>query len=187
MRSKKVRDLETVLGYDFQEFYEFCQDLCRFGYRPEGFAGRLQAPAELVKHQVGNCWDQTELQREWFERHGYRVRTYLLYYYISDENCPSHSILVYEEDGRWVWFEPMFCGTAVEYSGVHKYGSRSELLADLRRVFVLNGQQSGWLPEKLDAERWELYEYTRPKYGLTDGEFYAHCQKGKAIKLALAN
>jgi len=182
MRFEKVRDLETVLKYDFEEFFEFCQFLCLYGYRAEGFAGRLQSPEELVQRQVGNCWDQTELQREWFERHGYEVWTYLLYYYVTDDFCPSHSILAYRENGKWVWFEPMFCGTAVEYLGVHRYESEAELLEDLRRVFALNGQKSGMLPDKLEDERWVLYEYTRPEYGVGDVEFYEHCRRGRRFR-----
>ena len=178
-RFRGVFDIDIVLGYEFAEFFDFCQYLGYFGYNAGGFAGKLQSPVELVQHHVGNCWDQTELQREWFEERGYDVRTYLLYYYLTDDCCPSHSILVYQDGDAWCWFEPMFCGTKVEYSGVHRYESEEELLQDLKRVFALNGQRTGMLPKKLEDERWALYEYTRPKYGISDEEFYNHCRTGR--------
>lgn len=178
-RFEKVFDIDIVLGYDFWGFFDFCRYLCYFGYQANGFAGILQSPEELVKHHVGNCWDQTELQRMWFEKHNYEVKTYLLYYYLSDENCPSHSILIYEDTGIWFWFEPMFCGTEVEYSGVHKYGTEKELLDDFRRVFAKNGQKTGFLPRKLEKQKWNLYRYDCPKYGLSDTEFYRHCRGDK--------
>jgi len=181
MRFKDTRDLGMVLKCDFEEFFDFCQYLGYFGYKAEGFAGRLQSPEELVRHQVGNCWDQTELQREWFETHGYKVWTYLLYYYLTDDCCPSHSILAYQDGDEWCWFEPMFCGTAVEYSGVHRYASEDEMLEDLRRVFAMNEQRMGVLPEKLEGNRWALYEYTRPEYGVFDKEFYDHCREGRKL------
>lgn len=176
-----VFDIDIVLGYDFEDFFEFCQYLCCDGYKADGFAGRLQSPEELVRHHVGNCWDQTELQREWFNRHGYRINTYLLYYYLRDDCCPSHSILTYEENGAWCWFEPMFCGTAVEYSGVRKYASIVELLEDFKRVFALNGQKMGMLPQDLDESSWSLYEYDKPMYGINDKKFYDYCRSGRKI------
>lgn len=180
-RFDRVFDIDIVLAYEFAVFFDFCRYLGYFGYKADGFAGRLQSPRELVRHHVGNCWDQTELQRWWFENRGYSVQTYLLYYYLTDDCCPSHSILAYRDGDEWCWFEPMFCGTAVEYCGVHRYVDEDELLKDLRRVFALNGQQTGRLPEELEEKRWALYEYTRPEYGVSDTEFYNHCREGRKL------
>lgn len=52
-----VFDIDIVLGYEFAEFFDFCQYLGYFGYNAGGFAGKLQSPIELVRHHVGNCWD----------------------------------------------------------------------------------------------------------------------------------
>ncbi len=174
-------DLDIVLEMDLGEFFDFCHELTLDGYRADGYAGKLQSPEDFVRHRVGNCWDQTELQRAWFERHGYKVKTYLLYYYLNDDCCPSHSVLMYEDEGRMKWFEPMFCGVEVEYSGVHEYKGEDEALADVRRVFAENGQKMEMLPERLEDEKWALYEYTKPKYGIEDVEFYDHCRRGKRI------
>ena len=179
----RVFDINTVLGYDFNTFFRFCQYLGVHVYKPAGFAGLLQSPEEFVKHHVGNCWDQTELHRKWFEGHGYKVKTYLLYYYLNDSCCPSHSIVAFREGDKWCWFEPMFCGTAVEYSGVRRYCTEEDLLKDFQRVFALNGQKSGVLPQKLDDARWSLYEYLGPKYRIPDREFYTHCRKGRKIAI----
>lgn len=176
-----IFDINSVFGYKFDEFFAFCQYLGYYGYIAGGVEGKLQSPEEFIRHKKGNCWDQTELQREWFERRGYQVKTYLLYYYLRDDYCPSHSILTYLDEDRWCWFEPMFYGAAVEYSGVHKYFREEELLEDFKRVFALNGQRSEMLPDKIDETRWSLYEYERPSYGISDVEFYEHCRKGKRI------
>lgn len=176
-----VLDIDGVLDYDFDDFFDFCQCWGYFGYKADGVEGRLQSPEEFVRHRKGNCWDQTELQRSWFERHGYEAKTYLLYYYLRDDCCPSHSILVYKESGVWYWFEPMFHGTAVEYSGVHRYTSEEELLADFKRVFSLNSQKTETLPESLEERKWALYEYSRPRFGICDYEFYEHCRKGRRV------
>lgn len=220
-RFANVFDIDIVLSYKMAEFFDFCQYLTFYGYKADGFEGRLSSPEELVRNHVGNCWDQTELQRRWFEAHGYEVKTYLLYYYIRDDFCPSHSILVFRgkgldgdlggngedlgsfiglkhvdspsslKEGKWYWFEPMFSRNrddaaddwpGVEYAGIHEYKSERELLADFRRVFGLNGQRTGKLPEKLEEKRWALYEYMKPEFGITDWEFYDHCRKGRKVE-----
>lgn len=210
-----VFDIDIVLGYKMAEFFDFCRYLTFYGYKADGFEGKLSAPEELVRNHVGNCWDQTELQREWFEKHGHEVKIYLLYYYVRDDLCPSHSILAFRgkssdfggedgtkkglkqgfrdgfKEGKWYWFEPMFGrsqgdsgdGLGVEYAGIHEYDSERELLADFWRVFGLNGQRTGKLPEKLEKERWALYEYERPEYGISDVEFYNHCRMGRKIEV----
>lgn len=176
-----VFDIGIVLQYNLADFFDFCRYLGYFGYRPRGFNGRLQAPAEFIEHHLGNCWDQTELQREWFQRHGYDFKTYLLYYYLSDDSCPSHSILVYRENGKWFWFEPMFYGASEDYIGIHDYASESELLDDFGAKFLDYGQQTGLLPHKIDKGKRSLYEYLRPKYGINDAEFYDFCRMGRKI------
>lgn len=176
-----VFDIDTVLQYNFADFFDFCRYLGYYGYKPDGFDGRLQAPADFVKHHIGNCWDQTELQREWFKRHGYDFKTYFLYYYIRDDFCPSHSILAYRENGKWYWFEPMFYGADEDYVGVHEYMNENELLTDFRAKFLHYGQQTGLLPHKIDNGGGSLYEYSRPEYGISDVEFYNFCRTGRKI------
>ncbi len=118
--------LADVLAMDEASFFGFCQRwgyfyYCRDGYKAEGQTeARLQSPAEFLEHRVGNCWDMTELARVWLKNHYDEVKTFLLYYYIDDDNCPSHSISAYRGGGDyWYWFEPMFHGTKVEYLGIH--------------------------------------------------------------------
>lgn len=173
-----VFDIDGVLRLDFDEFFDFCQ---KINYRAEGFAGKLQSPEEFVEHRVGNCWDWTELQRRWFEHHKYEINTYLLYYRASEDCYPSHSILAYRKDGKWFWFEPMFHDTKVKFSGVHEYNSEDEMLEEFKEVFTRNGQLAGFLPRELTDDKWVLYEYNQPEYGLTDEEFYNHCSKGRRI------
>lgn len=177
---------------DLVGFFEFCRNLeygwvDQNGIRHEGANNSdeyaLQTPMELMKSRVGICWDQTELQRAWFKVHGYEVETYLLYYELSENCWPSHSILVYHNAGHVCWFEPMFNGKVVDYCGIHDYESIDDLLGKLRTKFVRNGQAIGMLPERPELTKFALYEYGQPVYGINDREFYAHCQRGERIIL----
>ena len=35
----------------------------------------LEEPNDLIKTKVGNCWDQTEFEREWFIKNNYKTKT----------------------------------------------------------------------------------------------------------------
>lgn len=183
--------LETM-----DDFYNFCQNLPYGWIDHQGNKHRgvnnsneyfLQSPAEVLKNQIAICWDQTELQRAWFTMHGIPTETYFLYYYLSDNNCPSHSILVFykdgQKDGKPYWFEPMFHNTEVYYSGIHSFDSITELLNNLRTKFIRNGQASGLLPKDFQLENLELHQYQQPTYGISDAEFYEHCRRGPKILL----
>lgn len=176
---------------DLTGFFEFCRNLeygwaDQDGKRHHGVNDNryyLQSPADLLESRIGICWDQTELQRAWFETHGYEVKTYLLYYELSEDCWPSHSILVYRDAGKFCWFEPMFNGEKVYYCGIHKYDSLNELLGKLRTNFTKNAQAMELLSQYPELSRFQLYEYERPTYGLNDQEFYRHCLRGRRIEL----
>lgn len=177
---------------DLDSLYNFCQNISygwidRQNNRHFGPNNSneyfLQSPAELLQNQIGICWDQTELQRAWFTSQGIPTKTYFLYYYLNDDNCPSHSILTFLEHGKPHWFEPMFKNTNVYYAGIHNYDSIEQLLANFRTKFIRNGQESGVLPTDFHLENVELYQYDRPTYGISGHEFYEHCRTGTKIPL----
>lgn len=173
-----------------ESLYNFCQNIDygwidHNGNKHHGINNSseyfLQSPVELLENQIGICWDQTELQRAWFASQGIPTATYFLYYYLSDDNCPSHSILTFMQNGKPHWFEPMFKNTKVYYTGIHSYDSLEQLLADFRTVFIRNGQASGILPTDFHLKNIELYRYDRPTYGISGNEFYNHCRTGDKI------
>lgn len=175
---------------DLDSLYNFCQTIeygwiDHSGNKHHGVNDSneyfLQSPAEVLRNQIGICWDQTELQRAWFASQGIPHETYFLYYYLSDDNCPSHSILTFTHHGKPSWFEPMFKNTEVYYAGIHSYDSIEELLANLRTKFIRNGQASGSLPKEFHLDNLNLYRYNRPDYGISCSEFYEHCRQGDKI------
>ena len=80
---------------------------------------------DVLRTNMGNCFDMTEFEREWFTRNGYRVCTFFEMVNLPYENIyPTHSFLVYEKDDKYYHFE---------YSdfynrGIHEYDSLEELL-----------------------------------------------------------
>ncbi len=174
------------------DFFEICRQL-EYGWvdhsgvkhhgannSPEYF---LQTPEEVLNSEIGICWDQTELQRAWFIEHGYEVQTFLLFYELNENCWPSHSVLVYREGSKYCWFEPMFNGDNVYYSGIHKYDSLETLLAKLKVKFIANAKDLNMLPDEICLDKFSIYEYDRPTFGIDDCEFFRHCLRGRKINL----
>ena len=40
----------------------------------------LQNPKEMIKNQIGVCWDQVELERYYFKANDWNIKTYFIVY-----------------------------------------------------------------------------------------------------------
>lgn len=86
----------------------------------------LESKENILKTLYGNCWDQVELERYWFKKHGYEIKTiYEMVKLNYDNNYPSHSFLIFKDkDGFWNWFE----NSDYKNRGIHKFDSINKLL-----------------------------------------------------------
>lgn len=134
---------------------------------------RLQSPKEVIKNQIGVCWDQVELERYYFKGNDWNIKTYFLVHYDNDK-CPTHTFLTFEKNHKYYWFEHAW----ERFRGIHEYGSEKELLLDIRDKFIQYELNHNYVQSNL-----HLYEYQRPKYHITTQEFYKHCENGKQIDL----
>ena len=127
---------------------------------------RLQSPVKLAENKVGVCWDQCELERQWFSKNG--IEHGIFYIELQDEQClPTHTFLVYHmHDGYW-WFEHSW-GNQM---GIRKYDDLKSLILDavIKHQIENNDRTSpvyvSWLKEP-------------PSFGITCEEYmnYAHSQ-----------
>ena len=188
-KKKNIVDIDT--------FFEYCKNNFEYGWidkkgmkhfernnSPEYF---LQTPIELLENKISICWDRIELYRAFFNEMKIKFETYFLYYYINDNCCPSHSILVYYYDGKVYWFEPMFNSPEYNHCGIHEYNTIEQLLSDFKKHFTLNGIAHEFLPKDTLEENYFCYKYTKPRYHIQDNEFYEHCRNGKEIDIWLKN
>ncbi|MEG0026197.1 MAG: metallophosphoesterase family protein [Bacilli bacterium] len=178
---------------NIKNFFEFCKNNFDYGWTDRKGARHyesnnskkyfLQSPLDLLESKISICWDRTELYRAFFSRLMIEYETYFLYYYINDNNCPSHSILVYYGNGKVYWFEPMFNNEKYNYCGIHEYNNIEELLVDFKNQFTENGIANGFLPKDCKDENYSCYKYFEPKYYINDSEFYNHCRKCEKIDI----
>jgi hypothetical protein len=132
---------------------------------------KLQSPEEVTVNKLGVCWDQVELERALFSDNGLAVKTYFIVHYDNDK-CPTHTFLTYKNNNNIYWFEHSW----FKYKGIHEYKSLKELLVDVRNKFIVDQLDGNFNQNNLC-----VFEYLKPKYGISATDFCKHCENGENI------
>ena len=141
----------------------------------------LQEPSELLESHLGICWDMTELYRCFFKSMtSFRYESYYLFY-DDNKGCPSHSILVYYDNNKVYWFEPMFNDKECFYSGIHEYNNITELLRDFRNVFIRYSLSKGIISNDYNFNNIKIYKYQKPRKHINGYEVREHINNSELI------
>ena len=127
----------------------------------------LSSPTNTIKTGYGQLFDQVELERDWFVKHGYECKTLFITFLVNTVNCyPNHAYLAYKDNGKWCWFES--CDKA--NIGIHKYDTLEDLITDQMDKHVRFTEKFNPIDEStLDCLH--IFEYEKPKYGMNTKEF----------------
>lgn len=130
----------------------------------------LQTPEQLIASKHGVCWDQTELEREWFLKKGYDFKLFFLAF-IKEElnNLPTHTFLVYKNDDKFYWFENSFGSQR----GIHEYKGLDALIKDVKNRQFDYAKKECWATED-DFKDITVFEYETPNFGSNPEEFIAN-------------
>lgn len=93
---------------DTKEF----QDACNIQWR-------TRPVKQILRDKIGHCYDQVEVEREWFVKNGYEIKTFWISAYQEGvENSGfSHSYLLYKTNDGWNLFEH----ADKSNRGIHKF------------------------------------------------------------------
>ncbi len=133
----------------------------------------LQKPQEIIKNKIAVCWDQVELERYYFRRNDWNIKTYFIVHY-DNNKCPTHTFLTYEKKNKYYWFEHSW----KKFKGIHEYISIKDLLKDVKNKFIQYELNNNYIDSNLC-----IYNYSKPKSNITVQEFYRHCENGIEIDL----
>lgn len=138
----------------------------------------LEEPLELIKTKIGNCWDQTELERYWFETHNYKVKTIYEMVNLPYENpYPTHSFLIYQDkDNNWNWFE----NSDFNNRGIHTKKTEKELIE-----YQLNKYKNYLKEFNITDEEMKniiIKKFTKPNIHSTAEEYINHVLNSKDYK-----
>jgi hypothetical protein len=118
------------------------------------------------------CFDQVELARHLFAEKDIKTKSYFICYY---KNLYSHSILTFEENGKFYWLETSHRA----FIGIYEYSSKKHLLNDAKEKFIHNKLSK--VPENYDKSKLKIFEYDKPKHGITFKQYLEHIQNSKEI------
>jgi len=130
---------------------------------------RLSSPEELIKNGYGHCWDQVELERDWFLKHDYECKTFYIWVELPYNNpYYTHTYLVYKDQDKWCYFEH----PDSEQRGIHEFDSLEEAVEYQKNIHISRNRRRGLTDEEL--QNLKIYEYSVPKFGCNFYEFIDH-------------
>lgn len=134
----------------------------------------VQTGKNVSKTLVGTCWEQVEFERKWFTENNIKVKTFFLIYEINEKNnYPTHTILTYEKNNKYYWFENAFD----IQRGIHEYNSVNELIIDVKNKYHECTINMG-IAKMDDINLIRIYEYSELKENLSIPDYFNHIQKG---------
>lgn len=188
---KMYEELQTP-----EELFQFMQDYIRYGIHVNGITytdsrtkefqenflkyWHLSSPRDLLVNRHGQCWDQVELERDWFTKNGYEFKTLFIWFLFDYENnYTTHTYLVYKdkEDGTWNYFE----NADFNNNGIHKFPEFREAVNFQKEKHIEFNKNCG---NKIDDEiisHLHIYEYDKPVYGINFENFIDHILESKDI------
>ena len=131
---------------------------------------KLASPEKLLNTGYGHCWDQVELERDWFSKHNYEFKTIFIWFLLDyDNNYITHTYLVYKDkdDSSWNYFEHADRNNV----GIYKFDDYYSAIKFQRQKHIDFNKQVG---NKIDDEilnHLHIYEYEHPAYGSNMNEF----------------
>jgi len=136
----------------------------------------LESKNDLLKNLYGNCWDQVELERDWFLKNGYEIKTiYEMVKLDYDNVYPTHSFLIYKDKDCWYWFE----NSDFDNRGIHKFNTLDDLLNYQYKKYVEFLKSFNITDEEL--EKIIVTEFDKPKEHISAEEYLNHVINSQQI------
>lgn len=127
----------------------------------------LQSEEDILRTLSGNCWDQIELERYWFVKNNYEIKTiYQMVKLDYNNNYPTHSFLIFrDKEGLWNWFE----NSDSENRGIHQFLSFDELLKYQYNKYLKLLRNLNILDDEIN--KIIFTEFTKPKSNITAADY----------------
>lgn len=130
--------------------------------------------SEFEKYEIGVCWDYVHYEADWFKKHGYKYETFYIQVQDEDNDCPSHTYLVFYLSGnnKPYYFESSWG----KFQGIEKFNNITELHNTVKDRHIENAESKcdpkSYFREKYDAES-KSWEH------LSCGDYMVKVSKGR--------
>lgn len=133
-----------------------------------------------LKYGYGNCWDQVELERDWFLKNNYQIKTIFIWFlFEEDNNYITHSYLVYKDKitSQYCYFEHADSQNA----GIYKFNTYKELIEYQKNKHITFNAECGNLINDDILNHLVIHEFQPPKYGCNMEEYICNILNSKFI------
>ncbi len=136
----------------------------------------LEDKDDILNTLYGNCWDQVELERDWFSTHNYEFKTIFEMVSVEYKNdYPTHTFLAYREGDYWYWFEH----SDNKHKGIYKFNSFGELMKFEKSKYIETLNDYNITEEELG--RIIFREYQKPNKSINVDEYLDFVLNSKEI------
>ena len=145
--------------YSSKNYNEF-QEGCRTKWK-------LSSPERLLDKKYGHCFDQVELERDWFSKNNYKFKTFFGIFELDYENPYfTHTFLIYEDNNMFYTFEH----ADQNNRGIREYSSYENAInSQIKNLIKSNREYNNLKDEELSSLH--IYEYDKLEYGISMYEF----------------
>ncbi len=161
-----ITDKDKVIKYNDKDFDKHLENYI------------LEDYLDVLKYKVGTCWDQVELERNWFEKHNYEFKTFYIMLNLNYENnYPTHTFLAYKEKNVWKYFE----NADYNNKGIYTFDSLKDLIKYrvLKQIELYNDMKYS-----ADLKDIIIKEYNKPKKHVKSLDFINNIiEYGKDYKI----
>lgn len=148
--------------WDLEKFQEICMKDWKFRN------GR-----DIAISGVGHCFDQTELERVWFENNDYEYKTIFIFFEHNTKypyGCHSYLIFKDKVNNNWYWFEH----ADEKNKGIHIFDNMEDAIVAQMEKHIEYNQKLGF-PMNDEVKSWiRIYEFIPPKIGSNNQEYLDH-------------
>lgn len=124
------------------------------------------SPDNFVKYGGGVCWDFTEYERDYLEKRGIAYRQ--IYVIAQHKECPTHTFIVCESEGKFIYIEYSFERVSSMIHGVKSFDSLEDI-CKLVTTMMFGCNDS---LKELEKFRYEVREFfDHPPYNSTCEEY----------------
>ena len=127
---------------------------------------KLSSLESLLLDGYGHCWNQVELEKQWFDNHNYEYKTIFIWFYFNKENnFPTHTYLIYKKNNKFYYFEH----SDFNNRGIYEFNSYEEAI-EFQKNKHIEYAKSYIKITNFDLEHLKIYEYesvpncTAPKF-----------------------
>ncbi len=139
---------------------------------------KLSSPKRLLETKIGHCFDQVELERDWFRNHEYKFKTfYIMFLFDEPNDYSTHTFLIYEDKEQWKLFEHS------DYfnRGIHVFNNISDALKFEMNYHIKENEKYNMMNEEI-IRHLHIFEYGDIKYNVSFDDFINEIlEKGKDI------